>query len=150
MARSSDTTRSARRSWPAMSPRRSSASDCTRAALSREANSAWSRSRSGTWRPAEGLTSRGRAMSQATASEPRGTGIYWAAAPNDVKLVLTRGIEVPIDAAELVRAVAPEFRGKGGGKPDFAQASFPNLDMARVAAAKLEELIRKKLGIESG
>jgi len=89
-------------------------------------------------------------MSKATASEPRVTGIYWAAAPNDVKLVLTRGIEVPIDAAELVRAVAPEFRGKGGGKPDFAQASFPNLDMARVAAAKLEELIRKKLGIESG
>ena len=89
-------------------------------------------------------------MSKATASEPRVTGIYWAAAPNDVKLVLTRGVEVPVDAAELVRAVAPEFRGKGGGKPDFAQASFPNVDMARAAAAKLEELIRKKLGIESG
>ena len=67
-----------------------------------------------------------------------------------MKLVLTRGVEVPVDAAELVRAVAPEFRGKGGGKPDFAQASFPNVDMARAAAAKLEELIRKKLGIESG
>jgi len=89
-------------------------------------------------------------MSKATASEPRVTGIYWAAAPNDVKLVLTRGVEVPVDAAELVRTVAPEFRGKGGGKPDFAQASFPNVDMARAAAAKLEELIRKKLGIESG
>src|SRR5438034_953134 len=88
-------------------------------------------------------------MSKATASEPRVTGIYWAAAPNDVKLVLTRGVEVPVDAAELVRTVAPEFRGKGGGKPDFAQASFPNVDMARAAAAKLEELIRKKLGIRT-
>jgi len=89
-------------------------------------------------------------MSKATASEPRVTGIYWAAAPNDVKLVLTRGIEVPIDAAELVRTVAPEFHGKGGGKEDFAEASFPNVDQARAAATKLEELIRKKLGIESG
>jgi len=49
-----------------------------------------------------------------------------------------------------VRAVAPQFRGKGGGKPDFAEASFPNLEMARGAASKLEELIREKLGIESG
>ena len=89
-------------------------------------------------------------MSKATAGEARATGIYWASAPNDVKLVVTRGVEVPIDAADLVRAVAPEFRGKGGGKPDFAQASFPNVDMARAAAAKLEGLIRKKLGIESG
>ena len=89
-------------------------------------------------------------MSKATASESRATGIYWAAAPNDVKLVVTRGTEVPIDAAELIQAVAPEFRGKGGGRPDFAQASFPNLDQARAAAMKLEELIRKKLGIASG
>jgi alanyl-tRNA synthetase len=89
-------------------------------------------------------------MSKATASESRATGIYWAAAPNDVKLVVTRGAEVPIDAAELIQAVAPEFRGKGGGRPDFAQASFPNLDQARAAAMKLEELVRKKLGIASG
>jgi len=89
-------------------------------------------------------------MSKATASESRATGIYWAATPSDVKLVLTRGTQVPIDAAELVRAVAPQFRGKGGGKPDFAEASFPNLEMARGAASKLEELIREKLGIESG
>jgi len=89
-------------------------------------------------------------MSKATASESRATGIYWAASPTDVKLVVTRGTEVPIDAAELVRTVATEFRGKGGGKPDFAQASFPNLEQARAAAARLEELIRKTLGIESG
>src|SRR3989442_8204 len=89
-------------------------------------------------------------MSKATASEARATGIYSAAAPGSVKLVLTRGTQVPIDAAELVRAVAPQFRGKGGGKPDFAEASFPNLEMARGAASKLEELIREKLGIESG
>src|SRR5437762_1928186 len=133
MARSSDTTRSARRSWPAMSPRRSSASACTRAALSREANSEWKELRKvaqkatderaaaktkreietakGTWPIVKDEVPQGvgfmMSMSKATASEPRVTGIYWAAAPNDVKLVLTRGIEVPIDAAELVRAVAP-------------------------------------------
>ena len=89
-------------------------------------------------------------MSKATASESRATGIYWAATPSDVKLVLTRGSQVPLDAAELVREVAPQFRGKGGGKPDFAQASFPNMDQARAAAARLEELVRQKLGIESG
>jgi len=89
-------------------------------------------------------------MSKATASESRATGIYWASSPSDVKLVVTRGAEVPIDAAELVRTVAPEFHGKGGGKPDFAQASFPNLEQARAAAARIEELIRKKLGNPSG
>jgi len=89
-------------------------------------------------------------MSKATASESRATGIYWAKAPNDVKLVVTRGRDVPIDAAELVRTVAPEFHGKGGGKEDFAEASFPNVDQARAAATKLEELIRTKLGIQSG
>ncbi|TLZ75376.1 MAG: alanine--tRNA ligase [Methanobacteriota archaeon] len=89
-------------------------------------------------------------MSKATASESRAVGIYWAPSPSDVKLVLTRGAQVPVDAAELVRSVAPEFHGKGGGKPDFAQASFPNADQARAAAARLEELVRKQLGIESG
>jgi alanyl-tRNA synthetase len=89
-------------------------------------------------------------MSKATASESKATGIYWASSPSDVKLVVTRGADVPIDAAELVRTVAPEFRGKGGGKPDFAQASFPNIEQARAAANRLEELIRAKLGIPSG
>ena len=89
-------------------------------------------------------------MSKATASESRAVGIYWAPSPSDVKLVFTRGAQVPVDAAELVRTVAPEFHGKGGGKPDFAQASFPNADQARAAAARLEELVRKQLGIESG
>src|SRR2546421_47520 len=89
-------------------------------------------------------------LSKATASEAHATGIYWAKAPNDVKLVVTRGKDVPIDAAELVRTVAPLFHGKGGGKEDFAEASFPNLDQARAAAVQLEELIRKKLGIQSG
>src|SRR5438445_771260 len=89
----------------------------------------------GTWPIPKGEVPQGvrfmMSMSKATASESRATGIYWAATPSDVKLVLTRGTQVPIDAAELVRAVAPQFRGKGGGKPDFAEASFPNLEMAR-------------------
>src|SRR5207249_3694337 len=54
------------------------------------------------------------------------------------------------DVAGILQSVVPEFRGKGGGKPDFAQASFPNLDQARAAAERLERSIREKLGIPSG
>ncbi len=89
-------------------------------------------------------------MSRAIASEARAIAILWANAPSDVRLVVSRGAEVPVDAAELVRSLAAEFRGKGGGKPDFAQASFPSIGQARSAADRLEELIRKQLGIQSG
>src|SRR5436309_641976 len=89
-------------------------------------------------------------MSKAIASETRATAILWAKAPNDVRLIVSRGPDVPVDAAEILQSVAPEFRGKGGGKPDFAQASFPNLDQARAAAERLERAIREKLGIPSG
>ncbi|HKW43938.1 MAG TPA: DHHA1 domain-containing protein, partial [Thermoplasmata archaeon] len=89
-------------------------------------------------------------MSKAIASEPKATAILWASTPSDVRLVVSRGPEVPIDAGELVRTLAPEFHGKGGGKPDFAQASLPSTSAARAAADRLEELIRKQLGIQSG
>ncbi|MGQ0798275.1 MAG: alanine--tRNA ligase [Methanobacteriota archaeon] len=90
------------------------------------------------------------AMSKATAGESRATGIYWASTPSDVKLVVTRGARVPIDAADLVRTVAPEFQGKGGGRPDFAQASFPSVDRARAAADRIEGLIRERLASSGG
>src|SRR5438093_70741 len=89
-------------------------------------------------------------MSKAIASESRATAILWAKAPTDVRLVVSRGPDVPVDVAEIVQSIAPEFRGKGGGKPDFVQASFPNLDQARAAAERLERTIREKLGIPSG
>ena len=89
-------------------------------------------------------------MSKAIASEARATAILWAKAPNDVRLVVSRGPDVPVDVAGILQSVVPEFRGKGGGKPDFAQASFPNLDQARAAAERLERSIREKLGIPSG
>src|SRR2546426_749551 len=89
-------------------------------------------------------------MSKAIASESRATAILWAKAPTDVRLVVSRGPDVPVDVAEIVQSIGPEFRGKGGGKPDFAQASFPNLDQARAAAERLERTIREKLGIPSG
>jgi len=89
-------------------------------------------------------------MSKAIASETKATAILWAKAPTDVRLVVSRGPGVPVDVAEILQSVAPEFRGKGGGKPDFAQASFPNLDQARAAAERLERTIREKLGTPSG
>ena len=67
-----------------------------------------------------------------------------------MRLIVSRGTDVPVDAAEILQSVAPDFRGKGGGKPDFAQASFPNVDQARAAAERLERAIREKLGIPSG
>src|SRR2546425_771805 len=89
-------------------------------------------------------------MSKAIASETKATAILWAKAPSDVRLVVSRGPGVPVDVAEILQSVAPEFRGKGGGKPDFAQASFPNLDQARAAAEQIERTIREKLGTPSG
>jgi alanyl-tRNA synthetase len=89
-------------------------------------------------------------MSKATAAEPRATGIFWASSPSDVKLVVTRGAKVPLDAAELIGQVAPEFRGKGGGRPDFAEASFPSATLARGAADRLERLVRERLAPASG
>jgi len=89
-------------------------------------------------------------MSKAIASETKATAILWAKAPTDVRLVVSRGPGVPVDVAEILQSVVPEFRGKGGGKPDFAQASFPNLDQARAAAERLERTIREKLGTPSG
>lgn len=89
-------------------------------------------------------------MSKAIAAEPRATAILWASTPSDVRLVLSRGPEVPIDAGELVRTIAPEFHGKGGGSPDFAQASLPSTSAARAAADRIGEIIRKQLGIQSG
>src|SRR5436309_3231679 len=88
-------------------------------------------------------------MSKAIASEARATAILWAKAPNDVRLVVSRGPDVPVDVAGILQSVVPEFRGKGGGKPDFAQASFPNLDQARAAAERLERSIRETLRIPS-
>src|SRR5256885_2333940 len=89
-------------------------------------------------------------MSHGMASETRATAILWAKAPNDVRLIVSRGPDVPVDAAEILQSVAPELRGKGGGKPDFAQSRLPNLDQARAAAERLERAIREKLGIPSG
>src|SRR6266571_1320097 len=89
-------------------------------------------------------------MSKAIASESRATAILWAKAPTDVRLIVSRGPDVPVDVAEILQSVAPEFRGKGGGKPDFAQASFPNLDQGRAAADRLERTVREKLGTPSG
>src|SRR5438132_992995 len=79
-------------------------------------------------------------MSKATASESRATGIYWAKAPNDVKLVVTRGKDVPIDAAELVRTVAPEFHGKGGGRAYGAEPVEKKRDTRTIARAMLARL----------
>lgn len=88
-------------------------------------------------------------MSKAIAGESKATAILWATAPSDVRLVVSHGENVPVDAAELVRTVAPEFGGKGGGRPDFAQASFPGTSQARSAADRLEQLIRQRLGTET-
>src|SRR5438093_4862053 len=49
-------------------------------------------------------------MSKAIASESRATAILWAKAPTDVRLVVSRGPDVPVDVAEIVQSVAPEFR----------------------------------------
>src|SRR3989475_289279 len=82
-------------------------------------------------------------MSKAIASETKATAILWAKAPTDVRLVVSRGPGVPVDVAEILQSVAPEFRGKGGGKPDFAQAG------SSAVGAYEAERVEKKLDIRT-
>ena len=74
-----------------------------------------------------------------------GTGVAVFIGVNDGKASLSIGVTADltdrISAVDLIRAAAPEIGGKGGGKPDMAQAGGP--DGANAEAAL--EAVRKAL-----
>ena len=70
------------------------------------------------------------------------------AAPDKVGLVagVTADLVGRIKAGELVGAVAAQVGGKGGGRPDFAQAGGTQPEALPAALAGVAALVRAKLG----
>lgn len=53
-------------------------------------------------------------------------------------LVAARSSDISISCSELVRALTARFGGKGGGKPELAQAGGIAAEPTEIAAATLE------------
>jgi alanyl-tRNA synthetase len=66
------------------------------------------------------------------------------------KIVLVAGVTADvtsrIKAGELVGTVAAQVGGRGGGRPDFAQAGGSNPAALDAALASVREFVRIKLG----
>jgi alanyl-tRNA synthetase len=59
--------------------------------------------------------------------------------------VVTKDLTSRIKAGELVAELAPIVGGKGGGRPDFAQAGGPDEGKLAEALAQAELIVAKKL-----
>jgi alanyl-tRNA synthetase len=84
---------------------------------------------------ADQLRDRIRSGVIAIGGEKEGKALILVAATKDV---VARGIS----AGELVREMAKEVGGKGGGKPDMAQAGGPDPSRLPAALDKLYELVK--------
>ena len=76
--------------------------------------------------------------------------IVLASVENPAKVLLVAGVTADltarIKAGELVGAIAAKIGGKGGGRPDFAQAGGTQPAALDDALASVEALVRAKLG----
>jgi alanyl-tRNA synthetase len=76
--------------------------------------------------------------------------IVLAAVESPTKLLLVAGVTpdrtAQIKAGELVGAIATQVGGKGGGRPDFAQAGGSNVAALDAALASVLPRVREKLG----
>ena len=76
-----------------------------------------------------------------------GSGIVLLAAVEDGRVSLALGVTPDLakrwKAGDLVREIAAVVGGKGGGRPDFAQAGGSQPEKIEEAFAKLEELISR-------
>jgi alanyl-tRNA synthetase len=76
--------------------------------------------------------------------------IVLGAADADGKVALVAGVTndlvAKVKAGELVGAVAAQVGGRGGGRPDFAQAGGTDASKLDAALASVEGLVRAKLG----
>ena len=72
------------------------------------------------------------------------------AADADGKVALVAGVTndlvAKVKAGELVGAIAAMVGGRGGGRPDFAQAGGTDASKLDAALASVEGLVRAKLG----
>jgi alanyl-tRNA synthetase len=75
--------------------------------------------------------------------------IVLASVENPEKVILVAGVTADVtsrlQAGELVGAIAAQIGGRGGGRPDFAQAGGNNPAALDAALASVPELIRAKL-----
>jgi alanyl-tRNA synthetase len=76
--------------------------------------------------------------------------VVLASVENPSKVVLVAGVTSDqigrVKAGELVGAVAAQIGGRGGGRPDFAQAGGSNPAALDAALASVPGLVREKLG----
>jgi alanyl-tRNA synthetase len=77
--------------------------------------------------------------------------VVLASVENPSKVVLVAGVTADqtarIKAGELVGAIATKVGGKGGGRPDFAQAGGNNPAALDAALADVEGIVRAKLAM---
>ncbi len=75
-----------------------------------------------------------------------GVAVIGARAQNKAHLlaVVTDDLTDRIKAGDLVKEIAPLVGGKGGGRPDFAQAGGPDPDNLKKALQRAEEMISEK------
>ena len=76
--------------------------------------------------------------------------VVLASVENPSKVVLVAGVTADqtgrVKAGELVGAIAAQIGGRGGGRPDFAQAGGSNPAALDAALASVQEFVRAKLG----
>ena len=76
--------------------------------------------------------------------------VVLASVENPSKVVLVAGVTADqtarVKAGELVGAIAAQIGGRGGGRPDFAQAGGTNPGALDAALASVQEFVRVKLG----
>ena len=74
-----------------------------------------------------------------------GSGIVLLGVRHEGKAALALGVTKDLvgrfSAGDLVRDLAKEVGGTGGGRPDFAQAGGPEVDKLEAALARLPELL---------
>jgi alanyl-tRNA synthetase len=61
-------------------------------------------------------------------------------------IVVARAADVNVDAGALIKAVAPRFGGKGGGRPEFAQGgglNAPADEILQALASELSQQLRR-------
>jgi alanyl-tRNA synthetase len=76
--------------------------------------------------------------------------VVLASVESPSKVVLVAGVTADqtarVKAGELVGAIAAQIGGRGGGRPDFAQAGGSNPAALDAALASVSDLVRAKLG----
>lgn len=63
---------------------------------------------------------------------------------------VTKDLTGQMKAGDLIKLAAEQVGGKGGGRPDMAQAGGNNPDALPQALAQVEPWVREQLGVDAG